>query len=96
MSVMSIQTQDGEGQCEVEWWFGEGLSYTSFEYTALEVKPKTIHDGQDFRVGQGCQHTALHLRILRTEVEKGARSFPIGQFYFKGNIWLVEKYLGDR
>lgn len=65
---MSMQTQDGDGQCEVEWWFGEGMSYTSFQYTALEVEPKTIHDGQLFRVGQACQHTCLVLLyILNTE-----------------------------
>lgn len=44
------QTSNGEGQCEVEWWFGEGLSYTTFDYGAPEVTPKTIHDGQSFRV----------------------------------------------
>ncbi|CAN0453590.1 unnamed protein product, partial [Hapterophycus canaliculatus] len=43
------QTQNGEGQCDVEWWFGEGLSYTSFEYTAIEVEPKLIREGQSFR-----------------------------------------------
>ena len=34
----------------MEWWFGEGLSYTTFDYAALEVAPKTVHDGQSFRV----------------------------------------------
>ncbi|CAM9496692.1 unnamed protein product [Ectocarpus sp. 6 AP-2014] len=46
----TCQTKDGEGQCDVEWWFGEGLSYTTFEYTALKVEPRRIHDGQAFRV----------------------------------------------
>lgn len=62
MSMM--QTENGDGQCDVEWWFGEGLSYTSFDYTELQVEPKTIHDGQNFRVGQvpyamSCQHTRI-------------------------------------
>lgn len=48
--VDDTQLQDGEGQCEVEWWFGEGLSYTTFQYSALVVEPNTIEDGQTFRV----------------------------------------------
>lgn len=58
---MSVQTQYGEGPCDVEWWFGEGLSYTTFEYTALEVEPKTIHDGQQFRVGD------MNIEIVNTK-----------------------------
>ncbi|CAM9120440.1 unnamed protein product, partial [Scytosiphon promiscuus] len=46
----TCQTQTGEGECDVEWWFGEGLSYTSFDYTALSVEPERIHEGQKFKV----------------------------------------------
>lgn len=34
----------------MEWWFGEGLSYTEFEYTKLGVEPQTISEGDSFTV----------------------------------------------
>lgn len=38
------------GTCDVEWWFGEGLSYTEFGYSKLEVQPSVIQAGQSFTV----------------------------------------------
>lgn len=45
-----MQDRDNIGECEVEWWFGEGLSYTEFEYNKLEVKPQTVVEGDSFTV----------------------------------------------
>lgn len=51
-----MQDRDDIGECEVEWWFGEGLSYTEFEYNNIRVEPQTVGDGDSFAVreGEGC------------------------------------------
>ena len=43
----------------MEWWFGEGLSYTEFEYTDLEVKPDSITEGDTFTVRKKNGSTVL-------------------------------------
>ena len=48
----------------MEWWFGEGLSYTEFEYTELEVKPDTITEGQTFTVRKKCGCAVLRLSLI--------------------------------
>lgn len=55
LSLLSLclslkQRTDEHGQCEVEWWFGEGLSYTQFGYSNLEVHPNSIQQGESFTV----------------------------------------------
>ncbi|KAG5190297.1 hypothetical protein JKP88DRAFT_298880 [Tribonema minus] len=35
---------------EVEWWFGEGLSYTTFEYTGLALSRDVLNEDQDVTV----------------------------------------------
>lgn len=68
-----MQTKDGEGQCDVVWWFGEGLSYTTFEYTALKVEPRSIHDGQAFRVGPNLEK---EIKDLRSRAENPTVNLP--------------------
>ncbi|CAM9243209.1 unnamed protein product, partial [Choristocarpus tenellus] len=53
--VPSQLCSSGEGmmstaECEVEWWFGHGLSYTQFVYSNLAVKPAEVSEGDSFTV----------------------------------------------
>ena len=56
----------------MEWWFGEGLSYTEFEYTELEVKPDTITEGQTFTVRKKCG-----CAVLRCPRREGAAGLGV-------------------
>jgi beta-glucosidase len=78
-------------QCEVQWPFGYGLSYTSFKYTNLKVDSKTILHGLPWSDdGIGSSSIKVSIDVQNTGSRRGFETIML--FLFVENRHVTPEY----
>ena len=82
------------GQCEVQWPFGHGLSYTEFEYSDLKISANNLRysaTGQQKRTGEGGEET-LKVSVKVKNVGTTAGSEAVLFFTFDESRVVTPEY----